>query len=285
MTRKQLYIARLVAGVTVVALFALACSALLDMGGLNSKTSKEAGPPDFKGDFTLPPDKTVLPPDLGKCVGGAQCSTGKPGACAIGKAVCYDGTATGSCLQTVQPTTEVCDGKDTNCNGVGDLTDPAAIADCKSKGMYCNGTACVAGCYDAAGCKQSNTCNTTTHQCACGTKGPCSAPFTCVPAANKCACGSTGKLDCGYNETCDDNAGAGKCSCGTYSSTTGRACPAGTSCKGTPRDCVANPTDAGPDKPKVDQGQPDKTPPDKTPPDTTPPDKTPVDGVPPPPTQ
>jgi hypothetical protein len=255
MKRKQLYIARLVAGITVAALFALACSALLDMGSLNSKASKEAGGPDYTGDFKLPIDKPTVIPDTGKCVTGSTCATGLKGICAVGKAVCYDGSATGSCTPTAKYT-EICDGKDSNCDGVADTADPLAKADCVAKKQYCNGTACVVGCYTVAECTQSNTCNTTTHKCACGTANACTAPKICVPASNKCVCGSTGKLECGSGETCDDNAGAGKCTCGTVSSTTGRACAAGESCKGTGTAavCTLNPNDIGPDKPKTDQG-------------------------------
>ena len=53
--------------------------------------------------------------DEGNPGGGASCTTGLPGACGAGVRVCSNGAL--SCVATAQPTAEVCDGIDNNCNG------------------------------------------------------------------------------------------------------------------------------------------------------------------------
>ncbi|MGI5860563.1 MAG: N-acetylmuramoyl-L-alanine amidase family protein [Myxococcales bacterium] len=46
---------------------------------------------------------------------GGDCTTGLPGVCAAGEAHCEGGTF--ACVQKVQPSAEICDGKDNDCNG------------------------------------------------------------------------------------------------------------------------------------------------------------------------
>jgi hypothetical protein len=60
---------------------------------------------------------------------GTPCSTGVPGVCAIGE------IQSCTCAQTVLPTTESCDGVDSDCDGVADETDVACLP-----GMACNPT-------------------------------------------------------------------------------------------------------------------------------------------------
>lgn len=61
--------------------------------------------------------------DGGRCIlpcnEGAPCSTGKPGVCAAGTIQC-DGLGNASCIQTHQPSPEVCDGLDNDCDGIVD---------------------------------------------------------------------------------------------------------------------------------------------------------------------
>jgi hypothetical protein len=53
--------------------------------------------------------------DEGNPGGGAACNTGLPGVCSAGVLTCTNGALV--CQQTTQPSPEVCDGKDNNCNG------------------------------------------------------------------------------------------------------------------------------------------------------------------------
>lgn len=253
MTKTRLYTIRLAVGIGVAGLIALACSALLDTGSLNS-LKREAGPTtDAKLEGVKIPDKTPPPPpDLGKCVPGPMTCTSAVGACKNGTKVCYETT---SVCKPGAPAAEKCDNIDSNCNGKGDIEEPEAITQCKALGQFCNGTACVAGCYDNTMCTTNgNTCNTTTHKCVCGTLSyACSGKFKCV--TNACVCGSN-NLGCGSGESCDDTAGTGTCVCGATTSTTGKACAAGTSCKGPPATATCQAVvDAGPDK-----SVPDKSP-------------------------
>lgn len=56
--------------------------------------------------------------DEGNPGGGAACTTGLPGVCSTGIQTCTDGAL--ACQQTTQPSAEVCDGLDNNCNGFVD---------------------------------------------------------------------------------------------------------------------------------------------------------------------
>jgi Putative metal-binding motif len=79
-------------------------------------------------------------------VGGA-CDTGKQGVCAAGTYACQGGQKV--CNQTTQPSSEVCDGKDNDCNGT--IDDPGAV----------NGLPCQTG--------QAGVCNAGTTLCVTGT--------------------------------------------------------------------------------------------------------------------
>ncbi len=71
--------------------------------------------------------------DNGNPGGGATCPTGNLGVCALGTMACQGGVVV--CVQDVQPSTEVCDGLDNDCdpNTADGAQDPAA-------GMPCDGT-------------------------------------------------------------------------------------------------------------------------------------------------
>jgi hypothetical protein len=84
--------------------------------------------------------------DEGNPGGGAACNTGKLGVCAAGTTTCMNGVLV--CVQNVQPSPEVCDGKDNNCDGQVDEGSPGSGASCNTGklGVCAAGvTACTGG--------------------------------------------------------------------------------------------------------------------------------------------
>ncbi len=144
--------------------------------------------------------------DEGNPGGGASCSTGKLGVCAAGTTACTGGAI--ACNQNVQPSAEICDGLDNNCNGQVDEGNPGGNAACSTgkPGICAAGTtACTGG---ALKCNQNQQpmaeiCNGLDDDCdgvvdngnpgggvACNTGllGVCAAGTTvCTAGADKCA--------------------------------------------------------------------------------------------------
>jgi len=95
--------------------------------------------------------------DNGNPGGGASCSTGKLGVCATGATLCSGGSIV--CNQTVFPTTEVCDGRDNDCDGRTDLDafvndgmpNSCAAAGNKSFSVSPGGTTDITGYIDPSG--------------------------------------------------------------------------------------------------------------------------------------
>ncbi|MFO0590814.1 MAG: MopE-related protein [Polyangiaceae bacterium] len=77
--------------------------------------------------------------DEGNPGGGVGCATGLPGKCGTGTTSCFNGAIV--CNQTVQPSAEVCNGIDDNCNGAIDDGNPGGGAACNT-GLL---GACAAG--------------------------------------------------------------------------------------------------------------------------------------------
>lgn len=63
---------------------------------------------------------------------GSSCATGQPGICNFGTETCrVDGSGT-MCVQALQPSAEVCDGQDNNCNGPVDEDNPGGGQACNT---------------------------------------------------------------------------------------------------------------------------------------------------------
>jgi YVTN family beta-propeller protein len=78
---------------------------------------------------------------------GQACTTGQPGICSSGTTLCAGGSA--SCVQNQQPSAEVCDGLDNNCNGLVDDNLSGLGQTCTVSGQLglcrLGTTACMAG--------------------------------------------------------------------------------------------------------------------------------------------
>ncbi|MSP26190.1 MAG: hypothetical protein EXR75_13735 [Myxococcales bacterium] len=66
--------------------------------------------------------------DEGDPDGGAACGTGKLGVCAAGVEHCEAGKL--ACTQSTQPSADLCDGKDNNCDGATDENNPGGGGTC-----------------------------------------------------------------------------------------------------------------------------------------------------------
>jgi hypothetical protein len=91
--------------------------------------------------------------DEGDPGGGVSCMTGQPGECSAGTRTCTGGTL--QCLQNMQASAEICDGKDNDCNGAIDNGNPGSGMSCSTglQGVCDAGTtACMGG---AIGCYQN----------------------------------------------------------------------------------------------------------------------------------
>jgi hypothetical protein len=91
--------------------------------------------------------------DNGNPGGGSSCNTGKSGVCTAGTTACASGVI--ACNQNVQPSAEVCDGLDNDCNGVIDNGNPGGGAGCNTGklGVCSAGTTACAG--GAIACNQN----------------------------------------------------------------------------------------------------------------------------------
>jgi hypothetical protein len=128
--------------------------------------------------------------DNGNPGGGFSCSTGKPGVCAAGTTLCSSGSVV--CNQNVQPSAEVCDGLDNDCNGVVDNGNPGGGVACSTgkQGVCAAGTtACTGG---SLACSQSvlpsaESCNGLDDNCDGAVDNalvPDGVPTSCANAAN-----------------------------------------------------------------------------------------------------
>ena len=81
--------------------------------------------------------------DEGNPGGGATCNTGMAGVCAQGTMTCMNGSL--GCKPNNQPTQEVCNGLDDDCDGMVDEGNPGGGAQCTTPGGGPGFTQCVNG--------------------------------------------------------------------------------------------------------------------------------------------
>lgn len=189
--------------------------------------------------------------DEGNPGGGGSCSTGQVGVCAAGTLQCVSGALV--CVQNVNPSAEVCDGLDNNCNGAVDDGNPGGGIPCNTGqvGVCSAGiTQCVSG---ALVCVQNvnpsaevcdgldNNCNGAVDEgnpgggiaCNTGMPGVCAAGTTqCVSGALVCVQNqsASGEVCDGLDNNCNgavDDGAASACSDGLTCTTdvcSGGAC-------------------------------------------------------------
>ena len=141
--------------------------------------------------------------DEGNPGGGVACNTGLLGACAAGTTACSGGQLV--CNQNVQPSPEVCDGLDNNCNGVVDDglgSTTCGTGACQMTVANCvNGQpqVCTPGTASAEVCDGvDNNCNGTVDEGNPGGGAVCNSGLPGVCAAGTTAC-SSGTIVCIQN--------------------------------------------------------------------------------------
>ncbi|MBK8258208.1 MAG: hypothetical protein IPK82_36765 [Polyangiaceae bacterium] len=198
---------------------------------------------------------------------GGMCSSGQPGVCAPGVISCLNmnGNYTVDCFPLVQPSMDVCDGLDNNCNGLSDENDPGGGGVCNTGAqgicapgvLHCENGAiqCVADNMPA-----TETCNAQDDDCdgtvddgnpGGGVNCPTMVPGLCATGVTSCTNGNvvcnqtvfaTAEICNGLDENCngqidDGNPGGGAaCSTGLLG-----VCAAGTiTCQSAQLSCKQN---------------------------------------------
>jgi len=171
--------------------------------------------------------------------GGVDCPTGMPGVCADGTTQCSNGGMTITCEPNVQPTTEVCNGLDDDCDGTVDNPDAPGLC---PNGQICYQGSCIPPCSTGEfPCLPPYICDQTDELCkdpacsgiVCGNgqvcvKGTCigGCENTVCPPGQVCRIGQCvdpcANVQCESPQVCDNGVCVSPCSC--------RPCAAGQTC-------------------------------------------------------
>jgi hypothetical protein len=181
--------------------------------------------------------------DEGNPGGGSTCATGQLGACGNGSTVCVSGAIT--CAQTVQPSAELCDGVDNDCNGTVDEGVLVTFYQDADGDGYGTGAATIQACTAPAGyVANSADCNDTVASTHPG------AAEVCDGVDNSCD-GQIDENNPGGNAACATGlqgacgAGTTVCSGGALSCLQTTA-PTAETCDGVDNDCNGTVDDSNP---------------------------------------